>query len=82
MQVRDGLLAAADRAEYAALELEILGPAPAGIVKINNRFRYRITVIGRCDRSLRGLVSAFMKEFSRRSENRGMQIFADCNLMN
>ena len=82
MQVRDGLLAAAGRAEYAALELEILGPAPAGIVKINNRFRYRITVIGRCDRSLRGLVSAFMKEFSRRSENRGMQIFADCNLMN
>ena len=82
MQVRDGLAAAAGSPGYAALELEVLGPAPAGIVKVNDRFRYRITVIGRCDRRLRGLTAAFMKEFSRRSENRGMQIFADCNLMN
>ena len=37
-------------ARIAAWRLEILGPAPAPVVKVNNRYRYRVTVIGRNDR--------------------------------
>ena len=59
----------------------MLGPAPAPVVKVNNRYRYRVTVIGRNDKTLRGLLAAFMKEFSKRGENRNMQIYTDCNLM-
>jgi len=50
-------------------------------VKVNNRYRYRVTVIGRNDKILRGLLAAFMKEFARRPEHKGLHIYTDCNLM-
>ena len=78
---RSSLCAAAARPPYSALGLEILGPAPCPVVKVNNRFRYRVTVIGKNERTLRALIAAFMKEFTKRPENRGMHIFTDCNLM-
>ena len=54
---------------------------PAPVVKVNNRYRYRVTVIGRNDKILRGLLAAFMKEFARRPEHKGLHIYTDCNLM-
>ena len=80
-EICDSLLAAAKQPPYDALGLIILGPAPAPVVKVNDRYRYRVTVIGRNDKVLRGLLAAFMKAFSKRGENRGMQIYTDCNLM-
>ena len=80
-EISDSLMAAAKKPPYDKLDLMILGPAPAPVVKVNNRYRYRVTVIGRNDKVLRGLLSAFMKEFSKRGENRNMQIYTDCNLM-
>ena len=81
MTLQQSLRAAAAKPPYDALELEILGPAPAPVVKVNNRYRYRITVIGRNEKILRDLIAAFMKEFTRRKENRNMNIFTDCNRM-
>ena len=66
---------------YDTMELEILGPAPAPVVKVNDRYRYRITVIGRNEKILRDLIAAFMKEFSGRRENKGLTIYTDCNRM-
>ena len=54
--LRDGLRAAAGRDPYRDMALDILGPAPAPVVKVNNRYRYRVTVIGRNDKILRGPV--------------------------
>ena len=82
VQVRDSLRLAAGKAPYDEMELEILGPAPAGIVKVNNRFRYRITVVGKCSAPVRRLLAAYMKEFAKRKENRTLHIFAECNRMN
>ena len=79
--LRDGLRAPAGRDPYRDMALEILGPAPAPVVKVNNRYRYRVTVIGRNDKILRGLLAAFMKEFARRPEHKGLHIYTDCNLM-
>lgn len=62
-------------------DLEVLGPAPAPILKVNNRYRYRLTLIGHNDKATRELLSSYMKEFARRGENRGMNIYTDCNLM-
>ncbi|MBE6940469.1 MAG: primosomal protein N' [Ruminococcaceae bacterium] len=81
-QLRDGLCAVSGQAPYADMKLEVLGPAPAPVVKLNNRYRYRLTVIGKNERPLRELIEAFMKEFTRRKEHRNMHIFTDCNLMN
>lgn len=80
-ELRRGLQAAAKNPPYREMELEIIGPAPAPVVKVNNRYRYRISVIGRNDKALRELLSAFMKEFARRKENRSMGIYTDCNRM-
>lgn len=78
-EIADSLLAAAKQPPYDGMM--VLGPAPAPVVRVNNRFRYRVTVIGRNDKMLRGLLASFMKEFSKRGENRNMQIYTDCNLM-
>lgn len=75
-EIRNSLVRVAK--EY---DLEVLGPAPAPIVKVNNRYRYRLTLIGHNDKATRELLSSYMKEFARRSENRGMNIYTDCNLM-
>ena len=80
-EISDSLLAAAKQPPYDALGLMILGPAPAPVIRVNDRYRYRVTVIGRNDKVLRGLLSAFMKAFSKRGGNRNMQIYTDCNLM-
>jgi amidophosphoribosyltransferase len=49
-QVRDALAALAAGEEYRPLEWEVLGPAPAPVLKVNNRYRYRVTVIGKNDK--------------------------------
>lgn len=88
LQVRQGcaqlqvsLRETAQKPPYDALDLEILGPAPAPIVKVNDRYRYRITLIGRNEKILRDLIAAYMKAFSTRKENKGLAIFTDCNRM-
>ena len=81
-QVRDSLRRAVSQEPYAAMDLEVLGPAPASVVKVNNRYRYRITVVGKCTAPVRRLLAAYMKEFAKRNENRTLHIFAECNRMN
>ena len=80
-QIRNSLVQLSGKAPYDTLGWEILGPAPAPIVKVNNRYRYRVTVIGKNEKQLRDVIASFMKEFAKRSENKNMSIFADCNLM-
>ncbi len=81
-EVRDSLWRLSQEERYVPLHWEVLGPAPAPVVKVNNRYRYRITVIGRNDKTLRDVLAAYMREFASRRENRGMSIYTDCNLMN
>lgn len=81
-QVADSLREAVLQPPYGELQLQVLGPAPASVVKVNNRFRYRITVVGRCSAEVRRLLSAYMKEFSNKKEYRKLHIFAECNRMN
>lgn len=65
--------------KIAASQPEVLGPAPAPVVKLNNRYRYRVLLVGKNDKPTRELVSWVLKEFANNRENRGLHIFADCN---
>ncbi len=65
--------------QVAASQPEVLGPAPAPVVKLNNRYRYRVLLVGKNDRPTREVVSWIIKEFANSRENRGLHIFADCN---
>ena len=60
---------------------EVLGPAPAPVLKLNNRFRYRLLLVGKNDKATRDRISWLLKEFANDRANRGLNIFVDCNTM-
>ena len=79
VSVRETLRQLCLRPELAAGEPEILGPAPAPVVKVNNRFRYRCTLVGRNDKPTREMLAWLQKTFAKDSANRGRNIFVDHN---
>ena len=62
-------------------EIEVLGPAPAPVLKVNNRYRYRIILVGKNEKELRQRLSWLLKEFANDRANRGLNIFVDCNTL-
>lgn len=58
---------------------EVLGPAPAPVVKVNNRFRYRCTLVGRNDKATREMLAWLQKAFAKDGANRGLHVFVDYN---
>ena len=67
--------------EMAAGEPEILGPAPAPVLKVNNRFRYRVLLVGKNTKAVRDRISWVLKNFGKDRANRGLSIFVDCNTL-
>jgi len=63
-------------------EWTILGPAPASVAKVNNRFRYRLTLSGRADRETRRLIAHFIRAAHQDKDNRGVSVYADVNPYN
>ena len=62
-------------------QAEVLGPAPAPVLKVNNRYRYRVLLVGKNDKVTRDQVSWLLKEFANDRANRGLNIFVDCNTL-
>lgn len=79
VSVRETLRQLCRRPELAAGEPEVLGPAPAPVVKVNNRFRYRCTLVGKNDKATREMLAWLQKDFAKDSANRGLNIFVDHN---
>ncbi|WP_302661924.1 primosomal protein N' [uncultured Dysosmobacter sp.] len=79
VSVRETLRQFCRRPELATGEPEVLGPAPAPVVKVNNRFRYRCTLVGKNDKATREMLAWLQKDFAKDSTNRGMNLFVDHN---
>lgn len=77
--VRDELRRLCGSPEMCPGEPEVLGPAPAPVVKVNNRFRYRVLLVGHNDRPTRERLAWLLKEFGSDRRNRGLNLFIDCN---
>ena len=60
-------------------DLQLLGPAPASVAKINNRYRYRLTLACRNHREIRALVAHLLRCAQNDKENRGVSVSADIN---
>ena len=58
---------------------EVLGPAPPPLLKLNDRYRYRVLLTARNDKETRERISRLIKDFAAARENRGLHISADCN---
>ena len=60
-------------------DVSILGPAPLAVVKVNNRYRYRVNLSCRTDKEIRELVSAVLIKLNSSGKYKGVSIFADNN---
>ena len=79
--VREEVRRLAQLPELAAASPEVLGPAPAPVMKLNDRYRYRCLLVGKNDKPTREAVSWLLKWFAGDRANRGMNLFVDCNSM-
>lgn len=59
--------------------VQILGPAPAVITKVNNRYRYRLTLVGKSTPQLRHLVSHMLVAVHHDKQSKGVSVYADTN---
>ncbi|MBQ8974808.1 MAG: primosomal protein N', partial [Oscillospiraceae bacterium] len=58
-------------------DLEILGPAQAPILRINNRYRYRIMISCRNTQRIRDTLSHIVRQAARDSTCRGVSVYVD-----
>lgn len=61
---------------------QLLGPAPAAVAKVNNRYRYRLTLTGRPDKEFRALMAYLLQAAHRDKENKGVSVYADVDPYN
>ena len=62
-------------------DVRILGPAPLPVLRVNRRFRYRVTISGSCDKAVRQLVSGVLIHCNSAKEYKGVSVFADMDPM-
>ncbi len=67
--------------QFADFCYPVLGPAPAAIVRVQNRYRYHLTI--RCPegRRRRELIGGVLREFAANSKFRAVALYADINPM-
>ena len=56
---------------------QLLGPAPAAVARVNNRYRYRLTLTGQPDQAFRNLLSYLLRAACKDRENKGVSVYAD-----
>ena len=61
--------------------LRVLGPAPAGILRVNNQFRYRVTVNAAPSGKVRALIAAALRQYGSDRQNRGLTLYGDVDAM-
>ena len=79
-QVRWGstrVRAAFDQALGQEPEVRVLGPAPAAILKVNNRYRYRVTLAAPDTKAIRRLVDGVIRGMAAERQCRKLSIWAD-----
>ena len=79
--LRQGIGNAAEKPPYDTLGIQVIGPAPAPVVKVNGVYRYRLLVLGQNTAPVRELLAGFMRAFVQRTENRRLHIYTDCDKM-
>ena len=60
-------------------DVQILGPAPASVTKVNNRYRYKLTLKCQNNKTIRDTVAHVLREFLRDKENKNISAFADAD---
>jgi len=64
---------------YKTEQVEILGPAPAQVARLNYVYRCRLTLSCKNTRTLRQLLAHLMREFAKDKNHRGVGVYLDVN---
>ena len=67
--------------EYAKLPIRILGPSPALVVKVSNKYRYKLIIKCRNTRAFRQLLSRVLVSFGNNRQYAKVTAFADMNAL-
>ena len=73
------LRAALERYFRGDKEIKLLGPAPALVSKVKNKYRYRLLVSCENTKRVRDTIAHVIKEFSRNKRSKGVTVFADAD---
>jgi len=79
VKLREGLRMALSVPTAANRNVEIIGPASAPVLKVNNRYRYRLFWVGRNDHQTREMLAYYLNAFYEQKENRSLHLSIDCN---
>ena len=80
-RLRDGFAAWKASPAMADNPFEILGPAPASVVKVMNRYRYTLTLSGQDCRKMRDMIAYIITRARGDRQNKGISIIVDTNPM-
>lgn len=69
------------QSEYPNLPLRILGPSPALVVKVSNKFRYKLIIKCKNNREFRMLLSTLLIQFGKNKEFSSVTSYADMNAL-
>ncbi|MBD5133039.1 MAG: primosomal protein N' [Clostridiales bacterium] len=79
LRLRDALSAALRQEPYAGTPHRLLGPAPAAVAKVNDRYRYRLILNTQNTKAMRLLTAHLLRQAQADKQNRGVALFADLN---
>lgn len=81
LRLRESLNAAMRCGIYEGVPYRLLGPAPAAVVKVNDRYRYRLILNTQNTKAIRQLVAHLLRQAQADKQNRGVALFADLDPM-
>lgn len=65
------------RAEMADMPLRVLGPSPAAVFKVSNKYRYKLIIKCRNDAAFRSMLASMLAEFAKDRDYHRVTVFAD-----
>ena len=62
---------------YPDMPMRILGPSPAGVFKVNNKYRFKLVIKCRNDSRFRSMLMELLESFGNNKEYRDVTVYAD-----
>lgn len=79
LRFRQGLSQALGRVTWNTEKLVVMGPAPAAVVRVMNRYHYQLTILAKNTKEIRALLSAVLKWFAGDRANGHITACVDVN---
>lgn len=80
-RMRDALQEVLKQPKYSGYHYSLLGPAPAPVARINNRYRYRLTLHIKNTNEIRRLIAHLLRKALTDKQNKNVAFFADFDLL-